>query len=255
LLTFFPWAGARRRRDGAGHAGRTSFAVPTNSLDFWRERLTKDRVSGLTSSERFGQRTLRFADPDGLGLELVEDAFSEGALITSQETIPDAAAIRRIHGNLLQLRETDTTAALLTDVLGLVPAGTDGPIQRFRPIGEGGGGVDLVRDASGGGGTMGAGTVHHVAWRAADGDHQARLRGEVLGFGLQATPVIDRQYFRSIYFREPGGVLFEIATDDPGFLIDEPEATLGQELRLPPQYEPERARIERGLPGIVVPAR
>lgn len=173
----------------------------------------------------------------------------------SHETIPDAAAIRRIHGNLLQLRGTETTAALLTDVLGLELTGTDGPIQRFRPKGGDGGGVDLVRDDSGSAGSMGAGTVHHVAWRAADSEHQARLRGEVLGFGLQVTPVVDRQYFRSIYFREPGGVLFEIATDDPGFLIDEPEETLGESLRLPPQYEVQRDRIERDLPGILVPAR
>jgi glyoxalase family protein len=101
---------------------------------------------------------------------------------------------------------------------------------------------------------MGAGAVHHVAWRALDGEHQAKLRGDLLGFGLQVTPVVDRQYFRSIYFREPGGVLFEIATDDPGFLIDEPEASLGEALKLPPQYEPQRGRIEQALPGILVPA-
>jgi glyoxalase family protein len=102
---------------------------------------------------------------------------------------------------------------------------------------------------------MGAGIVHHLAWRASDADHQARLRGALLGFGLQVTPVMDRQYFQSIYFREPGGVLFEIATDDPGFLIDEPEATLGESLRLPPQYEAQRVQIERQLPEILVPSR
>lgn len=255
LLTFFPWAGARRGRDGAGQVVRTAFAVPTDSLGFWKERLTEAGVSGLKASERFGAHTLRFADPDGLGLELIEDFAANGGVSTSLETIPDSAAIRRIHGNLVQLRGTDTTASLLTDVLGLVPSGSDGEIQRFRPRGGEGGGVDLVRDAGSSPGSMGAGTVHHIAWRASDGDHQARLRGEILGFGLQVTPVIDRQYFRSIYFREPGGVLFEVATDEPGFLIDEPEATLGAELRLPPQYEPQRARIERGLPGILVPSR
>ncbi len=255
LLTFFPWTGARRGRDGVGQAVRTSFAVPVDALGFWKARLQAAGITGMTASERFGQRTLRFADPDGLGLELVEDAAETEGSVAAHETIPDAAAIRRIHGTLLQLRGTDTTAALLTDMLGLMPSGTDGVIQRYRPVGGHGGGVDLVRDASSGAGMLGAGTVHHVAWRASDGDHQARLRGEVLGFGLEVTPVIDRQYFRSIYFREPGGVLFEIATDDPGFLIDEPEATLGEALRLPPQYEPQRSRIEQVLPGILVPAR
>jgi glyoxalase family protein len=254
LLTFFPWPGARRGRDGSGQALRTSFAVPKDSLEFWKERLERRAVHGLTSSERFGERRLRFTDPDGLGLELVEGAPAEAPLLQGHDAVPERAAIRRIHGNLLELRGTDATASLLTDVLGLVREGSDGPVQRFRPADGSGGGVDLVQGGEGTG-TMGAGIVHHVAWRAADGDHQARLRGEVLGFGLQVTPVIDRQYFRSIYFREPGGVLFEIATDDPGFLIDEPEATLGEELRLPPQYESQRERIERVLPEILVPAR
>jgi glyoxalase family protein len=255
LLTFFPWPGARRGRDGTGQAIRTSFAVPRDSLGFWTERLTEEGIGGLTDGERFGQRTLRFADPDGLGLELVEDPSVDPIVGASHAAIPDDVAIRRIHGSLLELGGTETTAALLTEVLGLELAASDGPVQRFRPKGGAGGGVDLVRSGGGAVGAMGAGTIHHIAWRAADGDHQARLRGEVLGFGLQVTPVIDRQYFRSIYFREPGGVLFEIATDDPGFLIDEPEATLGEALRLPPQYESQRARIERGLPGILVPAR
>lgn len=255
LLTFFPWPGARGGRAGTGQAVRTSFSVPADSLDFWKERLGKEGVTTLSEHERFGQRSLRFADPDGLSLELVGDAAQESAAAASHEVIPDAAAIRRIHGNLLQLRGTDATASLLTDVLGLELTASDGPIQRFRPRGGEGGGVDLIRDGSATAGAMGAGTVHHVAWRAADSAHQARLRGEVLGFGLQVTPVVDRQYFRSIYFREPGGVLFEIATDDPGFLIDEPEETLGESLRLPPRYETQREQIERGLPGILVPAR
>lgn len=255
LLTFFPWPGARGGRMGTGQAVRTSFSVPADSLDFWKERLVKEGGITLSEHERFGQRSLRFSDPDGLGLELVGGPAPESGTPASHEDIPDAAAIRRIHGTLLQLRGTDATAALLTDVLGLELTASDGPIQRFRPKGGEGGGVDLIRDASGNAGAMGAGTVHHVAWRAADSAHQARLRGEVLGFGLQVTPVVDRQYFRSIYFREPGGVLFEIATDDPGFLIDEPEETLGESLRLPPQYETQREQVERGLPEILVPAR
>ncbi len=255
LLTFFPWLGARRGRDGIGQAVATSFAVPTGALPWWEERLTRAGVGGLTSRIRFGERTLRFTDPDGLALELVERVESGDAAVDPHDAVPDAAAIRRISGNLLKLRGTDTTAALLTEVLGLVPAGEDGGVRRFRPANGIGGGVDLVRDPDGGHGVMGAGTVHHVAWRAADASHQAKLRGELLGFGMQVTPVVDRQYFQSIYFREPGGVLFEIATDDPGFLIDEPEATLGEALKLPPQYESRRGEIERQLPEILVPSR
>ena len=254
LLTFFPWVGARQGRDGIGQAVRTSFAVPAGALDYWQERLTKAGLTGLAAREHFGERTLRFADPDGLGLELVEDRDAHHSPVTPHEAVPEAAAIRRIHSNLLQLRGTDATAALLTDVLGLVPSGTEHNVQRFRPATGAGGGVDLSSETAGGAGVMGAGTVHHIAWRAADGEHQARLRGELLGLGLQVTPVVDRQYFRSIYFREPGGVLFEIATDDPGFLIDESEATLGEELRLPAQYESQRVRIEAMLPGILVPS-
>jgi glyoxalase family protein len=131
-------------------------------------------------------------------------------------------------------------------------AGEDRGVRRFGSD-FGGGVIDLVRNPSGAGGTLGAGSVHHIAWRAADERHQARLRGAVIDFGLGVTPVVDRQYFRSTYFREPGGVLFEVATDQPGFLIDEPEATLGEALKLPPQYEAARDRIEADLPDIVVP--
>ncbi len=254
LLTFFPWPGARPGREGVGQAVRTSFGIPAGALSFWQERLTKAGVGGLMVREHFGEPTLRFTDPDGLSLALVEDRRLTETAVAPQEGIPEAAAIRRIHGNLLQLAAAEATAALLTDVLGLVPAGSDGDTRRFLPAEGAGGGVDLVQHGSGVAGSLGAGTIHHIAWRATDDGHQARLRAKVIDFGLQVTPVMDRQYFRSIYFREPGGVLFEIATDDPGFLIDEPEETLGQDLRLPPLYAAQRSRIERGLPEILVPS-
>jgi glyoxalase family protein len=255
LLTFFPWPGARPGRDGAGQAVRTSFAVPAGSLGFWKDRLTTAGVPGLVGREIFGEPALQFADPDGMALELVEDRHSAESDVTAHDAVPGDAAIRRIQGSLLQLRDAGMTSALLTDVLGLVPAGKEGDRARFIPASGVGGGVDLVTQAAATAGSMGAGTVHHVAWRAADSAEQAALRAGVVDAGLQPTPVIDRQYFRSIYFREPGGVLFEIATDDPGFLIDEPEATLGESLKLPPQYESQRSRIERALPALLVPAR
>jgi glyoxalase family protein len=254
LLTFFPWAGAFRGRPGAGQATVTSFAVPGGSLDYWEDRLGSRQVPGVTRRQRFGESTLRFSDPDGLALELVADAATDKGDVHRDSAIPASAAIRRFQGTTLTLRGADATAQVLTEVLGLIPAAEDGAYRRFAPpAGAEGGVVDLLRDPSAPAGTLGAGGVHHVAWRAADGAHQLRLRGEVLGHNLGVTPVVDRQYFQSIYFREPGGVLFEVATDGPGFLIDEPEATLGEALKLPPRFEPDRAAIEEVLPPITLP--
>jgi glyoxalase family protein len=253
LLTFFPWPGARPGRHGVGEATVTSFSVPGSALGYWEDRLGGHGVTGLARRERFGAETLRFADPDGLGLELVADPEEAGDPWISG-AIPGSAAIRRLYATTVELRTSDATAALLQEVLGMRAAGDDGGVRRFESDSEGGV-IDLVPNPGGPGGTMGAGCVHHIAWRAADEVHQARLRGAVIDFGLGVTPVVDRQYFRSIYFREPGGVLFEVATDQPGFLIDEPEATLGEALKLPPQYEAARDRIEADLPDIVAPTR
>jgi glyoxalase family protein len=255
LLTFFPWAGAFRGRSGAGQATVTAFAVPAGSLGYWEDRLEGSQVAGVTRRELFGAPTLRFTDPDGMALELVESRIAGELNVQSGSAVPGAAAIRRFHGTTLTLRGVDATMQVLAEVLGLVPAGEDGAYQRFAPpAGAEGGVVDLLRDPNAVSGSLGAGSVHHVAWRAADGAHQLRLRGEVLGHGIGVTPVVDRQYFQSIYFREPGGVLFEVATDGPGFLIDEPEATLGEALMLPPQYEAERPAIEQVLAPITLPS-
>ncbi len=254
LLTFFPWAGAFRGRSGAGQATVTAFAVPAGSLGYWEERLGTSQVGGVTLRERFGAPTLRFSDPDGMALELVESKVAEQLSVHPASTVPSAAAIRRFQGTTLTLRGVDATAQVLTDVLGLVPLGEDGAFRRFAPpAGVDGGVVDLLRDPNAASGSLGAGSVHHVAWRAADPAQQLRLRGDVLGHSISVTPVVDRQYFQSIYFREPGGVLFEVATDGPGFLIDEPEATLGESLKLPPQFEAERAAIEQLLAPITLP--
>jgi glyoxalase family protein len=251
LLTFFPWPGASSGRNGVGRAGITSFSIPKSAIGFWEDRLGESGVSGVVRRQRFGQEALRFADPDGLGLELVADPDDSGDPWVSG-SVPGSTAIRRIHGMTVELQAVDASAALLEEVLGMQSDGEDGPYRRFRPR-QGSGVIDVLQNPTGSPGAMGAGSVHHIAWRAEDDGHQARLRGAVLDFGLGITPVVDRQYFRSIYFREPGGVLFEIATDQPGFLIDEPEGTLGEALRLPPQYEEARARIEAVLPEIVVP--
>ena len=227
-----------------------SFAVPAGSLAFWEDRLG---AQGIVASrgEHFGERYLAFADPDGMVLELVEHSGAAEANVAPDSPVGAAQAIRRFHGTTLTLRGVDATAHVLTEVLGLGAGVQDGPVQRFAPADPSLGVVDLVRAPEIRGGSMGAGSVHHVAWRAEDQLHQAALRGSVLGYPLQVTPVVDRQYFQSIYFREPGGVLFEVATDGPGFAVDEPLATLGERLALPPFLEPRRADIEAHLKPLV----
>ncbi len=251
LLTFFPWADARPGRPGAGQATLTSYAIPAGSAGYWEDRLGRLGVNGVVRRERFGETTLRLSDPDGLGLELVERTAPRGESWPGSP-VPEAHQITGLAGTTLTLRGTDATADLLVEALGFSERGSDGGSRRM--LSPDGSAVDLLRDPAGPSGTMGAGTVHHVAWRAANGVDQLRLRGELLGRTLGVTPVVDRQYFQSIYFREPGGVLFEIATDGPGFLTDEAEASLGAELRLPPQYEGNRAAIEAILPPLEVPA-
>ena len=254
LLTFFPWAGAPQGRTGAGEAVVTSFAVPETSLPFWEDRLGAAAVAGVTRQERFGQHTLRFSDADGMELELVGSVAPSAAADGVSGPVAPAAAIRRIHGMTLRLRSVEPTAELMQETLGFTPGPEDNGVRRFHPAaGAAGGVLDLVRDPDTSLGMMGAGSVHHIAWRAQDDAHQLRLRGEILGRALSVTPVVERQYFRSIYFREPGGVLFEIATDGPGFTIDEPVATLGESLRLPPQYESQRRAIEAHLVPLVIP--
>jgi glyoxalase family protein len=253
LITFFPWPGARPGRVGVGQAIVTGFRVPAGAIEFWEDRLGRAAVSGVTRRERFGEISLRFSDPDGLGLELV--ASGPAGESVWDGPVPAAMQIQSLHGSILHLQSTEDTIGVLTQALGMMPDGDDGVMSRFRPADPAGAGVlDLIRDVSGTNGELGGGSVHHIAWRARDGRHQLELRDALVATGVSATPVIDRQYFRSIYFREPGGVLFEIATDGPGFLIDEAEPALGQALRLPPQYEGSRAAIESTLPRIRMPA-
>lgn len=252
LLTFFPWAGAFPGRVGAGQATTVRYAVPSGSLSWWEDRLGAQGVVTVRG-ERFGTPYLGFADPDGMALELVEQPGLDDLGVNPDSPIGAAQAIRRFHGTALTLRGVDATAHVVTEVLGLTLQSVDGAVQRFAPADPALGVVDLIRSPESRGGSLGAGSVHHVAWRAADAAQQLQLRGRVLGYPLQVTPVVDRQYFQSIYFREPGGVLFEVATDGPGFLIDEPVESLGQALKLPPQYEGSRAAIESLLAPVTLP--
>ena len=248
IITFFPWPMARRGVQGAGQATVTSFSVPQGSLGWWTERLAGLGVTFQDPRPRFDEEVLTLLDPDGLRLELVtrED---DGRAPWTGGPVPAEHAVRGFDGVTLTEWNPEVTAEVLTGTLGFQPAGQQG--ERFR-FTAGSSRVDVLASPAGSRGRVSAGTVHHVAWRAADEADQLAWREAVAESGLHVTPVLDRQYFRSIYFREPGGVLFEIATDPPGFTFDEPVESLGSALKLPPWLEPERQRIEGALPPIEV---
>ena len=251
IMTFFPWPGARRGQVGTGQTSATSFSVPEASLAYWRARLAEHGVE-VSEVERFGEAVLRFRDPDGLGLELVASSGEgDGREPWAGEDVSREVAIRGFDGVSLLLAEHDATATLLTEVMGFRRVGeSEGRLRYESGAGGSGTRVDLVDGSAQDRGRGGAGTVHHVAFRNTDDPAQEAWRrrlGEIL---LWSTEVKDRQYFHSIYFREPGGVLFEMATDPPGFGFDEPLDQLGTRLRLPPWLEPERERIESALPAL-----
>jgi glyoxalase family protein len=250
IMTFFPWPGANRGRIGAGQATVTSFAIPSGSLGFWNDRAKRFNIETTALAQRFGDQVLLLSDPDGLQIELIESGnVSESAW--TLHGIPAEAAVTHFHSVTLSEEGFERTAALLHKTMGF----TAGPHEnnRFRFIADGAGPasiVDLLCIPDSRRGLQGAGTVHHIAFRVADDAAQAQWRATMAEAGLNVTPVMDRNYFRSIYFREPGGVLFEIATDPPGFAIDESPETLGTTLKLPEWYEPRRAKIEAVLPKL-----
>lgn len=260
IMTFFPWPHARRGRQGTGQVAVTSFALLPSAIGFWVERLLRHGVRYEGPKTRGGhsanEQVLAFTDPDGLLLELVGHPGAESRPVWDKAPgIPRDSAIRGFHSVTLWEQNSDDTERLLLDTLGFRAVGENGTTRRYA-TGDGGPGTLVDVRATGGfvAGQTGAGTVHHVAWRVADDAEQVALRGEIRAAGFDPTPVIDRDYFHSVYFREPGGVLFEIATDVPGFAIDEPPDRLGERLKLPRQYEPHRATIESLLPPIHLPA-
>jgi glyoxalase family protein len=241
IMTFFPWPGARRGARGSGQVTTVSFAVPRKSMAFWKERLRATHVIAEEIEGRFGSNALRFLDADGLQLELVASANEESS---------SEHAIRGFVAPTLEVRNPEKTEKLLTEILGFEFVAEENNRRRFRGSGSNASAeIDLVSSEAGFG-QIAAGTVHHIAFRAPDDDEQLKVREQLVARGLNVTPVIDRQYFHSIYFREPNGILFEIATDGPGFLIDEPADALGEALKLPPIYESKRNEIERVLPTI-----
>ena len=253
IVTFFPWPGARRGTRGSGQVVATSFAIPRHAIDYWRARLKEHNISYEKDSKRFDDELLRFTDPDGLLLELITASQLDEHVDPGYDSpVPAEFAIRGFHAPTLELQQSALTEQLLTQTFGFELVSAEGSRRRFalhlKPASAQ---IDLVERAEGGGfGNIAAGTVHHIAFRVADDEEQLRWREKLVALGFSVTPVIDRQYFHSIYFREPGGVLFEIATDGPGFAIDEAIAHLGENLKLPGQFEAHRAPIERALPPI-----
>lgn len=250
ILTFFPWANLQRGRPGTGQAYATAFSVPRGSLVFWNKRLADLDLGHLPTETRFGRDALALLDPDGLRLELVE-ADDDSRPATPSTQIPAEFAIRGFHSSTLALSSAKATEDLLTTTMGYRLLGTEGNRRRFE-AGTGGPGtfVDILVDPKLPRGLNGAGTIHHVAFRVPDDATQIAAHDAIAERGLHISPVIDRAYFKSIYYREPAGVLFEIATDGPGFTIDEPVEHLGEKLSLPPRLEPHREAIEAALPSL-----
>jgi glyoxalase family protein len=251
ILTFFPWAGLRRGRPGTGQAYATAFSVPPGALAFWQERFRQLGVKQGEIEKRFNDEVLPFADPDGLRLELVATTEVDGRPAAPAKDVPTEFAIRGFHSSTLALSDAAATAQVLTRSMGHHLSTQAGHRARYT-AGAGGPGtyVDLLTDPALPRGLNGAGTIHHVAFRVPDDATEVAARNGLLNDGLRVSPVIDRAYFKSIYYREPAGVLFEIATDGPGFAIDEPLEQLGTKLGLPPHLEPHRDEIEAALPKL-----
>ena len=254
LLTFFPWTAGRPGRQGTGQTNGVGLAVPPAALGFWIERLLSKGVKYEGPTRRFDEQVLAFADPDGLLLELIATPRVSAVEGWRDGPVPAEHAVRGVHAVTIWEDGDAGSADFLTGAMGFRAKDEAGNRLRFES-GENGLGtvVDLRRAPGFWRGTDGVGTVHHVAFRAADDAEQQGRREDLRRLGVDVTDVRDRNYFRSVYFREPGGVLFEIATDGPGFAVDEAPAELGTALRLPPQYESMRPRLERSLPPVRLP--
>ncbi len=253
-ITFFPFPNSPPGQDGAGLVNEVALQVPPGSLPHWRERLQDHGVKTETT-ERFGDPTLTFSDPHGLHLALVETPHALERPFTPWERgpVPREHQVRGIHSVRILEHDLEPTLDLSTGVLGMEQVGTDGDWRRYRGRDAWSGFLEVRSDPDAPRGRVGRGSVHHVAWRVRDDDEQEALRQGVADAGLRPTEVIERFWFRSVYFREPGRVLFELATDGPGFLVDEPVESLGERLTLPPWLEEHRDRIEAVLPTLQLP--
>jgi glyoxalase family protein len=252
LLTFFPWPGVVPGREGAGLTTATGFSVPPESIGWWHERLKRLGLNVEKPVRRGDEDLLTVFDSDGMRIELIGAEGDNRSGWDGVSDIPSDHAVRGLHSVTLSQQQLDATSAMLTELLGMQLAGESAGAARFS-MGEGQSGalIDVAAGVSERG-LQAGGTVHHVAFRAPDLPTLESWRENLVNRGVGVTQIMDRQYFKSIYFREPGGVLFEIATDDPGFAIDEPLLELGKSLRLPPWLEPSREQIANMLPKIEV---
>jgi catechol 2,3-dioxygenase-like lactoylglutathione lyase family enzyme len=257
ILTFFPWPGARRGIRGTGQIDATAFAISPDSIGYWLERCKQQHVTAEKTSPRFGEDVIRFTDPDGLLIELIASSSPARVEPWADGPIPVEHALHGFHSVSAALEGYERTARLLTDSFGYRLTEELGNRFRFASPDDTAPGriVDLLCLPDSGTGRVAAGSVHHIAFRAKDEAEQLEWREHLVDLGYNVTPVIDRTYFHSIYFREPGGVLFEIATEPPGFTLDEKLEELGTHLRLPPWMESARSQIEKILPPIQLPAK
>jgi len=254
-LTFFPWPGMGPGRPGTGLAAEVSLAVPPDSLGWWADHLARYDVRLEQAETRFGERVLPFTDPHGLRIALVETGDPRDFAPWERSPIAVDRQIRGLHGLRIQERELAATTDFLTGVLGFARARVEDGWHRYAVAGGGSGRfVDLRALPDVRRGAWGVGTVHHLAWRVPDEVAQLAVRERVLEAGRRPTGIIDRFWFKSVYFTEPGGTLFELATEGPGFAVDETPETLGERLVLPPWLESRRAAIEAALPALGVPA-
>lgn len=252
ILTFFPWEGVRTGRQGAGMATEITYAVAPGSLEFWNKRLAAHNVSVSNAGKRFGDHFITFTDPDGLPLTLLIPSTNDQRTGWSTDDVPSAVALKGFHSITLTLRNKAATSRVLTEVFGYTLQAEEGHRTRYATDAIGTASiVDIIEDQASAPAVNAGGTIHHIAFRVKDEETLMKFRQKVLAHGLSITDKIDRNYFSSLYFREPGGVLFEIATDNPGFAVDESVQTLGSSLKLPPQYENYRERIEASLPALV----
>jgi glyoxalase family protein len=253
-LTFFPWAQLAPPRMGYGLAVEVGLEVPFNTLRFWSSRLDRYGATVDAIETRFGAQVLPVTDPHGLKLGLVEGPRDSTRPFTpwDDSPVPGECQVRGLHSGRLWERDQPATVRFLTTVLGFEALGTENGWTRYG-FKDGWGVVDLRERRDVQRGAWGVGSIHHLAWRVDDEEHQLEVRRQIEDAGTGATPVIDRFWFKSVYFREPGGVLFELATDGPGFATDEAPAHLGESLVLPPWLEQARKRIEDALAPLRAP--
>ena len=256
ILTFFPWPQAPKGRRGTGQVTETAFAIPENAIDYWTARLAGRGASFQGPFDRLGEKAVSFADPDGMRVALIATKAARNERAYQAGPVPVEFAVRGFHSATLSQADYRETASLLTDTMGFKLVAHDG--NRFRYAigsGEPAALVDVLHAPEERQGRVLVGTVHHIAWRTADDEQQRAWRPELTRLNYGVSPVMDRKYFHSIYYREPGGILFEIATDPPGFAVDEAPEELGSKLVLPPWLEPERKSMEATLPPLLLPSR